>query len=96
MWAGKAPFEGFAFSIEDGVKRYNFVVPKACGNLALMSVSEVPLPECVNVAVKRSCETKQATFSASGTAISTRQATKVSVLRDGSKVGEMLPDAASR
>ncbi len=92
VWAGKQPFEAFAFSVDDGVKRYNFVVPKACGNLALVSVTDVPLPECVHVAVSRSCETKQATFTASGTAISTKQATKVTVFRDASKVGEMLPE----
>ena len=92
IWAGTAPFEGFAFSIDDGLKRYNFVVPKACGNLALVSVTEVPLPECVHVASSRSCESKQVTFTASGTAIATRQATKVSVYRDGRKVGEMLPE----
>jgi hypothetical protein len=92
VWAGTAPFEGFAFSIDDGLKRYNFVVPKACGNLALVSVTEVPLPECVHVASSRSCESKQVTFTASGTAIATRQATKVSVYRDGRKVGEMLPE----
>jgi hypothetical protein len=82
VWAGTAPFEGFAFSIDDGLKRYNFVVPKACGNLALVSVTVVPLPECVHVASSRSCESKQVTFTASGTAIATRQATKVSVYRD--------------
>jgi hypothetical protein len=91
VWAGTKAFDGFAFTVEDGLKRYNFVVPKACGNLALVNVTEVPLPECVHVAVSRNCETKETVFTASGTAISTGQATKVSVFRDGNKVGEMLP-----
>ena len=39
VWAGKAPFKAFAFTIEDGAKIYNFVVPKDCGNLALLGQS---------------------------------------------------------
>jgi hypothetical protein len=93
VWAGKKPFEGFAFTIDEGAKQYHFVVPKACGNLALVNTTERALPECVHVSVNRSCEQKQATFSASGTAISAKQATKVTIYRDGRKVGEMLPTA---
>jgi hypothetical protein len=92
VWAGRKPFPGFAFTIDDGAKQYNFVVPKACGNLALLNTTERPLPECVHVAVDRQCAQKQATFSASGTAIASKQATKVVVFRDGNKVGEMLPE----
>src|SRR5512139_595959 len=44
VWAGTKPFEGFAFTIEDGAKIYNFVVPKACGNLAVLAETEKPLP----------------------------------------------------
>jgi len=91
VWAGAKPFDAFAFTVEEGVKQYNFVVPKACGNLSLLGVTDKPLPGCVNVAVARDCDTKQATFSATGAAIAAKQVTKVSVLRDGSKVGEMLP-----
>jgi hypothetical protein len=91
VWAGAKPFEGFAFTIEDGPKVYNFVVPKACGNLALLSQTEKPLPECIHIALERNCDTKQVTFTASGTAISSRQATVVKVLRDGRQVGELLP-----
>ena len=91
VWAGKTGFDGFAFTIEDGVNIYSFVVPKACGNLALLTSSERPLPGCVNVAVARNCDRKEATFSATGAAISGDQVTKVTVLRDGSNVGEMLP-----
>jgi len=91
VWAGAKPFDAFAFTIEDGLKRYNFVVPKACGNLSLVDVGEIPLPECVHVAVARDCQRNEAVFTASGTAISSGQATKVTVLREGSRVGEMLP-----
>ena len=66
-------------------------MPKACGNVALLGVTEQPLPECVHVAAARKCEAKEITFSASGTAITNNQVTRVSILRDGTKVGEMLP-----
>jgi hypothetical protein len=91
VWAGTKPFDAFAFSVEEGVKIYNFVVPKACGNMSLANVTEKPLPGCVNVAVARDCNTKQATFSASGAAITGNTVTKVAVMRDGARVGEMLP-----
>jgi hypothetical protein len=96
VWAGRQAFDGYAFTIEDGVKIYNFVVPKACGNLALVSVSEKPLPECVQISTNRECERKQVTFTASGTAITDKQATKVTVLRNGTPVGDMLPEGGFR
>jgi len=91
VWAGKAPFKAFAFTIEDGTKTYNFVVPKACGNLSLISQTEKPLPECFRIAMTRDCAAKQVTFTAAGTAISNNQTTVIKVLRDGQQVGELLP-----
>ena len=91
VWAGKQPFKAFAFTIEDGAKIYNFVVPKACGNLSLVSQTEQPMPECIRITMARDCATKQVTFTAGGTAISNNQATVVKVLRDGTQVGELLP-----
>jgi hypothetical protein len=91
VWAGKQPFKGFAFTIEDGAKIYNFVVPKPCGNLSLMSQTEKPLPECFRITAARDCDKKQVTFTAAGTAITNNQATVIKVLRDGRQVGEMLP-----
>ena len=91
VWAGKDAFKGFAFTIEDGAKVYNFVVPKACGNLALISQSEQPMPECVRITMVRDCAGKQVTFTAGGTAITNNQATVVKVMRDGKPVGELLP-----
>ena len=93
VWAGTDAFKGFAFTIEDGSKVYNFVVPKACGNLALLGQSEKPLPACVQMTMARDCGAKQVTFTAAGTAISNSQATKVTVVRDGSRVGELLPSS---
>ena len=90
-WAGKEAFKAYAFTIEDGAKIYNFVVPKACGNLSLLSQTEKPLPECIRITMARDCQSKQVTFTAAGTAISNNQATKVTVLRDGRQVGELLP-----
>jgi hypothetical protein len=40
-WAGPAVFKAFLFRITSDDKVYTFVVPKTCGNLALMSVSNV-------------------------------------------------------
>ena len=90
-WAGKEPFKAFAFTIEDGAKIYNFVVPKICGNLSLVSQTEKPMPECIRITMTRDCASKQVTFTAGGTAISNNQATVVKVLRDGRQVGELLP-----
>ena len=90
-WAGKQPFKAFAFTIEDGAKIYNFVVPKICGNLSLVSQTEKPMPECIRITMARDCASKQVTFTAGGTAISNNQATVVKVLRDGRQVGELLP-----
>ena len=91
VWAGKEPFKAFAFTIEDGAKIYNFVVPKVCGNLSLVSQTEKPMPECIRITMTRDCASKQVTFTAGGTAISNNQATVVKVLRDGRQVGELLP-----
>jgi hypothetical protein len=40
-WAGPAVFKAFLFRITSDDKIYTFVVPKTCGNIALMSVSPV-------------------------------------------------------
>ena len=46
-WKGAAPFEGYHFSIDKDGKRYAFVVPYACGNVALRSVAPIPAPVAV-------------------------------------------------
>ena len=42
-WAGKGPLAVYAFTVADGDKRYEFVMPKACGNISLQSV-EMGIP----------------------------------------------------
>ncbi|HEY7699151.1 MAG TPA: hypothetical protein VIE88_12090, partial [Vicinamibacteria bacterium] len=37
-WAGADPFEAFEIRVESNDKAYRFLIPKACGNLALVSV----------------------------------------------------------
>jgi hypothetical protein len=91
VWACTEPFEGFLLTIEDGAKVCNFVVPKPCGNLALLSQSEKPLAACIHLAQQRSCDTKQVTLTASGTAIANKQATVVKILHDGRQVGGLVP-----
>ena len=41
-WGGRAPFKAFLFRVTNADRIYTFVVPKACGNLSLMSVQDVP------------------------------------------------------
>ena len=44
VWAGRQPFEAWRFTIEDAGTRYNFLLPKACGNLALLNQEAIPPP----------------------------------------------------
>jgi hypothetical protein len=47
-WAGKDPLPVFAFTVTQGSKEYEFVIPKPCGNIALYKVTEkVVLPPAV-------------------------------------------------
>jgi len=39
-WAGKKPLEVFSFTVIKDNKNYEFVIPKPCGNIALVKVSE--------------------------------------------------------
>lgn len=41
-WANKKPFPGFQFSVDKAGKRYVFVIPLGCGNVALMGESKIP------------------------------------------------------
>ncbi len=36
-WAGKKPFQGFTFVIDDMVQTYTFIVPKPCSNITLVT-----------------------------------------------------------
>ena len=41
-WSGRQPFEAWEFSITDSGFTYNFLVPKICGNLTLLSTVSTP------------------------------------------------------
>lgn len=41
-WAGKKPFAAFLFRVVADGRTYTFVIPKVCGNVSLMAVSERP------------------------------------------------------
>jgi hypothetical protein len=43
-WAGQEPLQVYSFSIQEGDKKYEVVLPKACGNLALERVETVAAP----------------------------------------------------
>jgi len=43
-WAGREPLQALSFSIQEGDKKYELVVPKFCGNISLERVEAVPAP----------------------------------------------------
>ena len=46
-WVGKEAFPGWAIEVSEGGKRYDFVIPQACLNLALRGVEDIPpAPTC--------------------------------------------------
>jgi hypothetical protein len=55
VWAGKAPFEAFQFQTIIGDSLYTFAVPKACSNLTLLDVQQLP-PLRAEAAVDTECE----------------------------------------
>jgi surface-anchored protein len=54
-WAGKEPLASYSLQVEKDQKIYDFVVPKACGNLALRSITQsipsIPPATCSLVVV---------------------------------------------
>jgi hypothetical protein len=44
QWGGRSPFKAFLFRVTSNDKVYTFLVPKPCGNLALVSAIDVPRP----------------------------------------------------
>jgi hypothetical protein len=88
-WAGNKPFDAFLFRVTNDYKIYTFIVPKACGNLSLMSVKEIE-GEPVSVSVDRVCEpsgTLRETVRASSRDLARVQ--RVSVAINGQPAGEM-------
>jgi len=49
-WKGPAAFDAYRFTIDKDGKRHEFVVPYACGNVALRSVAPIPPPPVAVVA----------------------------------------------
>jgi hypothetical protein len=41
-WGGAKPFDGYRFTVTTATTVYNFIVPKACSNLSLVSTAAVP------------------------------------------------------
>jgi hypothetical protein len=98
-WGGgkpAKPFGAFEFAIEDGPQVYNFVLPKACGNLALRSITQKALPECVMIETQRDCDKKTMSLRASGKSVSSGELTKIEVSRGGSKVADLLTEQGNK
>ncbi|UCE20747.1 MAG: AMIN domain-containing protein [Candidatus Aminicenantes bacterium] len=45
-WAGRDPLPVFSFTVKKDYNHYEFIIPRACGNLALMKVEEV-IPDAI-------------------------------------------------
>jgi hypothetical protein len=45
-WAGKQPLPVFIFKVKKNFKHYTFIIPKPCGNIALIKVEEI-IPDAV-------------------------------------------------
>ncbi len=39
-WAGTKPLEVFGFDVKQGSRTYHYIIPKPCGNIALVNVTE--------------------------------------------------------
>jgi hypothetical protein len=97
-WAGKKAFPAFAFKIvrKEGktTRTYQFVLPKACSNLALLKMTEeteqAKAPHSLTPSVKSTCDCNNgkltATVSVTGDNANLR---RVRVLVDGNAVGEL-------
>jgi len=46
-WAGTKPLEVFGFDVKQDSKTYHYIIPKPCGNIALVGVTEEEVPEAV-------------------------------------------------
>ena len=43
-WAGQEPLPVYSFSILEGDKKYELIMPESCGNISLLRVESVPAP----------------------------------------------------
>jgi hypothetical protein len=92
VWAGTKPFDGFAFTIDDGDMVYNFVVPKACGNLSLMSSGPSPAKQAAEAA-RRAEEEKRRAAEAAAAAAAKAKAEEEARKEAERKAFEALPPA---
>ena len=56
VWESDTPFQGYEFDIDHEGERYTFVVPLACGNLALMGVGPIPAEPVAAAPVEQPAE----------------------------------------
>lgn len=50
-WAGKAPLDVYSFTVNKDYKNYEFVMPRPCGNVALLNVTEAIPPAVCDLKV---------------------------------------------
>jgi hypothetical protein len=50
-WAGNAAMPAFLFNVTKDYKKYKFIMPKPCGNIALIGVEEAVPPATCNITV---------------------------------------------
>ncbi len=50
-WAGKAPLDVYSFTVNKDYKNYEFVMPRPCGNVALLSITEAIPPAVCDLKV---------------------------------------------
>ncbi len=43
-WAGEAPLPIFSFSVQEGDKKYDIIMPESCGNISLLPAEAVEVP----------------------------------------------------
>lgn len=89
-WNGKQPFKAFLFRVTSNYKVYTYVLPLACANLSLMSVTEIEGAP-VDVTADRSCDPATGAMRATITASSKdlERVSRVSVALGGQPVGEI-------
>ena len=89
-WNGKQPFKAFLFRVTSDYKIYTYVLPLACANLSLMSVTEIEGAP-VDVTADRSCDPATGIMRATitGSSKDLERVSRVSVALDGQRVGEI-------
>ena len=89
-WNATQPFKAFLFRVTSDYKIYTYVMPLACANLSLMSVTEIEGAP-VDVTADRSCDPATGIMRATitGSSKDLARVSRVSVALDGQPVGEI-------